>query len=64
MFDNKLCNKDMCLGCKQLKSCQIFRAQYERQKRSIQIKRYEQGRDQAIQKESLDLTERQLEDVI
>jgi len=42
----------------------IFRAQYERQKRGIQMERYEQGRDQAIQKESLDLTERQVEDVI
>ena len=42
----------------------IFRAQYERQKRGIQLERYEQGREQAIQKESLDLTERQIEDII
>jgi len=28
------------------------------------MERYEQGRDQAIQKESLNLTERQLEDMI
>jgi hypothetical protein len=64
MFDNELCNKDTCLGCKKIEKCTVFRAQYERQKRGIQMERYEQGRDQAIQKESLDLTERQLEDVI
>jgi hypothetical protein len=30
----------------------------------LRLERYEQGRDQAIQQESLDLTEKQLEDVI
>ena len=64
MFDNEQCDKDTCLGCKKIEECKIFRAQYERQKRGIQMERYEQGRDQAIQKESLDLTERQVEDVI
>jgi hypothetical protein len=55
MFDSELCNKDTCLGCGKLDKCTIFRAQYERQKASIQMERYEQGRDQAIQQESLDL---------
>jgi hypothetical protein len=64
MFDSELCNKDTCLGCGKLDTCTVFRAQYERQKASIQMERYEQGRDQAIQQESLDLTEKQLEDVI
>lgn len=64
MFDNELCDKDTCLGCKELEECKIFRAQYERQKRGIQLERYEQGRDQAVKQESLDLTDRQLEDML
>jgi hypothetical protein len=64
MFDNELCSEDSCLGCKKLDDCKVFRAQYERKKRSIQFERYEQGREQAMQKESQDLTEKQIEDIM
>lgn len=72
LFDNDLCSRDSCLGCKKLGNpdkpkpgdCQIFRAQYERKKRMIQIDRYEQGRTKALEKESMDLTERQIEDLL
>jgi len=72
LFDSELCARSTCLGCKKLgdpnkpkkEDCQIFRAQYERKKRLIQIDRYEQGRTQALQKESMDLTERQIENLI
>lgn len=63
-FDKHLCSKDSCLGCKQLDSCQIFRAQYERKKRDTQFIRYEQAKEQAQQKESSDLTEAQLEQIL
>lgn len=71
-FDSHLCRKDSCLGCKKMgdyeqpspTDCQIFRAKYERKKRSIQFVRYEQGKDQALQKESQDLTEQQLEEIL
>ena len=72
MFDSDLCAKDSCLGCKQMgdpkkpepEDCQIFRAQYERKKRSIQFTRYDQAKDQALQKESQDLTEKQIEEIL
>jgi len=63
-FDSHLCKKDSCLGCKQLDDCQIFRARYERKKRSIQFTRYDQAKDQALMKESQDLTESQLEEML
>jgi hypothetical protein len=65
MFDNDKCDKDSCLGCGKLdQGCQIFRAQYERQKRSIQFERYEQGEEDASQKESAQLTEEQIETML
>jgi ABC-type dipeptide/oligopeptide/nickel transport system ATPase component len=64
MFDNNRCKKDTCLGCKHLDPCPIFRAQYERKKRAIQMERYEQAKEQASQKESLDLTDQQIETII
>ena len=55
-FDYHLCKKDSCLGCKGLlDGCPIFRAQYER---------YEQAKDQAIMKESSELTEKQIEEML
>jgi hypothetical protein len=68
-FDVELCQKDSCLGCKQLdpeegKKCPVFRAQYERKKRDIQMDRYEQGKDQALAKESSELTEEQLSEML
>lgn len=63
-FDSHLCNKDSCLGCKKMDGCQVFRAQYERKKRSIQFERYEQGKEDALKKESSELTERQIEEIL
>lgn len=72
LFDSHLCNRDSCLGCKKLGDaedprpgdCQIFRARYERKKKSTQFVRYEQAKDQALQKESQDLTEKQIEEIL
>lgn len=72
LFDSHLCNRDSCLGCKKLGDaedpqpgdCQIFRARYERKKKATQFIRYEQAKDQALQKESQDLTERQIEEIL
>jgi len=63
-FDSHLCSKDSCLGCKTLNSCQVFRAQYERKKRTTQFERYEQAKDDALKKESSELTERQIEEIL
>ena len=64
-FDYHLCKKDSCLGCKSLlDGCPIFRAQYERKKRGTQFERYEQAKDQAIMKESSELTEKQIEEML
>ena len=63
-FDSHLCKKDSCLGCKKLDDCQIFRAKYERKKRDVQFIRYEQAKDQALVKESRELTDSQLEEML
>jgi len=64
-FDLDQCQKNSCLGCKKLlKGCQVFRAHYERKKRSIQFERYEQAETQAQTIESKDLTEQQLEEML
>lgn len=64
MLDALKCNKDTCLGCDSLETCQLFRAQYERKKASVQHMRYEQVKDDASQKESAQLTEEQLESML
>lgn len=64
LFDADLCSKDTCLGCKKADSCTLFRAQYERKKRGIQLERYEQARTIAARKESQELTEQQLMEMI
>ena len=68
-FDQELCQKDSCLGCKMLdpkegELCPVFRAQYERKKRDIQMERYEQGKEQAMAKESSELTEEQIAELL
>ncbi len=67
-FDIDECKRLSCLSCKKLndpeKPCQIFRAQYERKKYFIQHDRYEQARDSAIRKESKEITEDQMIDLI
>jgi ABC-type dipeptide/oligopeptide/nickel transport system ATPase component len=64
LFDNNRCPKDTCLGCKSMDSCPLFRAQYERKKKDIQLERYDQAKEQASQKESQDLTDQQIETII
>lgn len=64
LFDSDRCKTDSCLGCKKLEKCTIFRAQYERKKRSVQFERYEQGKEQALAKESQELTEQQIIDIM
>jgi hypothetical protein len=63
-FDHHLCPKSSCLGCKKLDSCQVFRAQYERKKKSTQFERYAQAREDALVKESGELTESQIEEML
>lgn len=63
-FDYHLCQKDSCLGCKKMDTCKLFRAQYERKKRITQYERYEQAKDQALLKESSELTDKQIEEMV
>lgn len=70
MLDWDLCQKDSCLDCAKLspaaesQKCQIFRARYERKKAAIQDVRYEQAFDQATTKESQELTNNQVVDLL
>lgn len=41
------CTKPSCLGCRKMNQCKEFRAQYERKKKKIQSKRYEQAEVEA-----------------
>lgn len=56
--------KDNCIGCGKLKHCPTFRAQYERQKASIQDLRYEQAEQEASFMESREMTDNQLAEMI
>ena len=56
LMDNDLCNRDSCLDCKKLDGCPIFRAQYERKKHDTQYQKYEQTKEDALLKESKELT--------
>lgn len=58
------CPKDSCLGCRQLKTCPEFRAQYERKKAAIQDIRYEQAEGDASHFESQSYTDAQLAKMI
>lgn len=61
MMDIDQCNRDTCLGCKELDECQIFRARYEKKKASIMISRYEQDLVETERMETSQLTINQLE---
>jgi hypothetical protein len=52
MADLDECSKDSCLGCPDIMTCMVFRAQYERKKAEIQDSRYEQSKEQAERSES------------
>ncbi len=58
------CNKETCLDCKLMETCDILRAQYERKKRDTQLARYEQDEEKAKERESKDITEDQLIEMV
>ena len=62
LMDRELCSKESCLGCSKLHhECNIFRANYERKKETIQESRYEQDKYQASVIESSKMTLEQIE---
>jgi len=61
IMDDDKCDRDSCLDCGKIESCELFRARYERKKASIQESRYEQAFDLAESKEGSMLTDAQLE---
>jgi len=60
LMDKDKCAKPSCLFCDEFDTCQIFRAQYERKKQKTQFKKYEQNKQEAIMRESKELTLDQL----
>jgi len=69
LFDNNLCDRGSCLGCRLLnardlgKRCNIFRAQYERKKANIQDKRYKDDMQDAMNKEKGELSYDEIEEL-
>jgi hypothetical protein len=63
LFDSDKCTRKSCLDCDQVTNCNIFRAQYERKKASIQESRYEEAKDMAEKIESKILSMTELEAV-
>lgn len=67
MFDNNICDKLSCLGCKKLdpvdltKRCMVFRAQYERKKAVTQDERYKIAIEESEEKESQNISTDELE---
>ena len=55
--------RNSCLGCPEIETCMVFRAQYERKKRTIQDNRYEQSLEQAEKIESKILSISELEKI-
>lgn len=64
MFDQEYCQRDSCLDCERLLECELFRARYERKKADIQNRRYEEARDKADTRESEQLTDLQVENIL
>jgi len=58
------CPKDSCIGCRQLKTCSEFRAQYERKKLAIQDMRYAEGAKEAAILEAKELSDFQIEQIL
>jgi len=71
LFDKHLCEEPSCLECHKLTEkddndryiCNIFRAQYERKKATIQESRYTQARALAERMETSQLTMKQIENL-
>jgi ABC-type dipeptide/oligopeptide/nickel transport system ATPase component len=53
-------NKSSCIDCKDIDSCTLLRAQYERKKMAVQLARYEQDEEQARTKEAKEFTDDQM----
>lgn len=64
MMENDRCNKDSCLGCKDIQGCQLLRARYEKKKASIMHSRYEQDLVETERMETSILTLKQLENIV
>jgi len=74
LADWHLCDRDSCLGCKKLWKqrrdgrfvCNLFRAQYERKKQSIQDVRYEEAAEEAkrMEEKGKHISDEQLEKMI
>jgi len=64
ILDFDQCDKSTCLDCSQLPNCELLRAQYERKKDAIQRMRYKQDEERAKEKESKELTDDQLIDMV
>lgn len=52
LMDYEVCSRDTCLGCIELSTCNVFRAQYERKKAFIQETRYKHEYEEAKRLES------------
>ena len=60
---NPECLRDTCLGCRELQSCDKFRAEYERKKEEIQLGRYDEGLELAQRMEIKELTFAQIKSI-
>jgi len=61
MLDSDRCNRDSCLDCPKLLTCDLFRATYERKKDATQTARYQQAKNMAEKAETTELTMGQIE---
>lgn len=60
ILDFDKCQKESCLDCASLETCQLLRAKYERKKRAIQLARYKQDEERTKMKEGKELTNEQI----
>jgi predicted Fe-S protein YdhL (DUF1289 family) len=60
------CDDPWCLGCKKFEenSCHLFRAEYERRRKAIQLARYSQDLEDALEVESKEYSDKQLEEML
>jgi len=63
MLDRDVCNRDSCLDCKKLLTCNLFRAAYERKKSLTQESRYEEAKGLAEKTEAKSLSMKQIENL-
>jgi len=65
MLDTAKCEKPWCLNCRSFtdNSCQLLRAQYERRRKEIQTRRYQEDLERSRKVETAELSTKQLEDM-